>query len=183
MKNTLYKLDHIRTYSGQYVNLLDPHADTINLYDIAHSLSNQCRFAGHTTHFYSVAEHCLNCAVMGEPKIRLALLMHDAAEAYLLDIPRPLKALMPQYEDMEDKFLRVISKKFKFKYPFDKEVIDIDNFMLEYEWNNYVNNQTNSLYSTAKSQKYVEESFIKIYHQLIEGSINATAPLNNHIYF
>jgi hypothetical protein len=87
----------IRTYTGRYVHPLDPRPPEIDIKDIAHALSNQCRFGGHTRWFYSVAQH--SCLVSVEvfratKDRRLALwgLLHDASEAYLVDLPKPLKA-------------------------------------------------------------------------------------------
>ena len=89
----------VETYSGRYVNVKLPDPATINLTDIAHALSNICRYGGHCQHFYSVAQHAVFCAERvrrqgGGRKQQLAALHHDDAEAYLGDIPRPLKPLL-----------------------------------------------------------------------------------------
>ena len=70
---------------------LDPDTRDIRLEDVAHALSLQCRFGGHCKHFYSVAEHCLRVSRSCAPDTALWGLMHDAAEAYLGDLPAPLK--------------------------------------------------------------------------------------------
>ncbi|MFN9115813.1 MAG: phosphohydrolase [Bacteroidota bacterium] len=94
---------HIQTFTGRHINPFDPDPAAIDIEDIAHALSHICRFTGHTRTFYSVAEHCTRAAdyntmtsihgTMGKRSRRLALatLLHDASEAYLTDIPRPLK--------------------------------------------------------------------------------------------
>lgn len=86
----------ILTASGLYVEPLNLQAEDVRLSDIAHALSNQCRFSGHTRHFYSVAEHSVR--VMDSLRADGASidvlrwgLLHDASEAYLVDLPRPLK--------------------------------------------------------------------------------------------
>jgi hypothetical protein len=89
----------VETFSGSYVNVNRPDPDTIRLPDIAHALSNICRYGGHCRHFYSVAQHAIFCAerVKREGygiKKQLAALHHDDAEAFLGDIPRPLKPLL-----------------------------------------------------------------------------------------
>jgi hypothetical protein len=89
----------VETFSGAYVNVNRPDPDTIRLPDIAHALSNICRYGGHCKHFYSVAQHAVFCAerVKREGygiKKQLAALHHDDAEAFLGDIPRPLKPLL-----------------------------------------------------------------------------------------
>lgn len=86
----------ICTFSGYYVNPLELEPLQIDPTDVAHALSNQCRFSGHTSEFYSVAEHSVRVAKwldsIGQPTgvVKWGLL-HDASEAYLVDIPRPLK--------------------------------------------------------------------------------------------
>ncbi len=86
----------IETFSGLPFQPLTPRAEDIRIQDIAHALSHQCRFAGHTRVFYSVAEHCVRVSrlldVCGHPRtVVLQGLLHDASEAYLVDIPKPLK--------------------------------------------------------------------------------------------
>jgi len=86
----------IQTYTGRKFFPLEPVAADIDPLDVAHALSNQCRFSGHTSRFYSVGEHSVHVANLlrdrGEPidTVRWGLL-HDATEAYLIDMPRPLK--------------------------------------------------------------------------------------------
>ena len=87
----------LETYTGQFFDYDDPRPEQINLTDIARSLSYTARFGGHTTRFYSVAEHALLChALVSEqipnrPDLALAALHHDSHEAYLGDVPTPLK--------------------------------------------------------------------------------------------
>ena len=87
---------YIQTVSGRRVNPLDPSPDDIDVHDIAVALSNQCRFGGHTRRYYSVAQHA--CIVSDQMLERgadaqdaLWGLLHDASEAYLVDLPHPLK--------------------------------------------------------------------------------------------
>lgn len=107
--------DWIQTYSGIAFWPLDPWPQEVLLEDIAHALSNKCRFSGHTIRMYSVAEHCCHLYdyLVEEPRAaRAYALFHDAAEAYLPDVPRPLKALMPEFIEAEDALLEVILQKF-----------------------------------------------------------------------
>jgi hypothetical protein len=92
----------IETYTGRAFWPLKPTKDALSIIDIAHALSNQCRYSGHVRFFYSVAQHCCLLAAWlahnnGSALDCLRILMHDAAEAYLVDIPRPVKQYMPQY--------------------------------------------------------------------------------------
>lgn len=179
MKNSnLYKLGHIRTFSGQFVNLTDPDPSTINIIDIAHSLGNLCRFAGHTINFYSVAEHSIQCANLLDDQNKLAGLLHDASEAYLMDIPRPLKALLPGYKALEDKFMQVIANKFGFEYPLSQEVVGIDNFMLEYEWSNYVLSSKGILRASHMNPDLAAAEFLKAYHMLKETAYIPNTSVN-----
>ncbi len=87
--------NHIITYTGKIFDLLNPSPDMVCIEDIAHSLAYQCRYAGHTQEFYSVAQHCVlmaqNSDLPGDP---MAKLLHDADEAYIGDIARPWKSLL-----------------------------------------------------------------------------------------
>jgi len=88
---TEYEEHFITTYTGKKIHYLDPQPDEIDIEDIAHSLSMTCRFSGHCKKFYSVAEHSVRVADIVPLKLRLQALLHDAAEAYITDIPRPIK--------------------------------------------------------------------------------------------
>ncbi len=92
----------IETYTGRAFWPLEPTKDVLSVIDIAHALSNQCRYSGHVRFFYSVAQHCCLLSSWlsekgGSALDCLRIHMHDAAEAYLVDIPRPVKQYMPQY--------------------------------------------------------------------------------------
>lgn len=99
-------LYEIETHTGLYVDTQDPQPDTITLEDIAHALSQTCRYGGHCTPYYSVAEHAVFVSRRIERKgystaAQMCALHHDDAEAYLGDIPRPLKPLLgPSYEGL-----------------------------------------------------------------------------------
>ena len=84
----------MQTASGLRFHQLDPRPDEISLADIAHSLSLQCRFGGHCPRFYSVAEHSVLASLAAPPLLALPMLLHDAAEAYVGDVIRPLKQLL-----------------------------------------------------------------------------------------
>lgn len=101
-----------------YVSCLNPHPATIHLEDIAAGLARTCRWGGHCDRFYSVAQHSLHCLRLArEMKLSRAeqksALMHDAAEAYLGDMPSPYKSCLPDYQAMEDRFTAVIAKRFQ----------------------------------------------------------------------
>lgn len=93
--------DWIQTFTGRAFWPLDPRPDEVHIADIAHALAHQCRYAGHVRKFYSVAEHSVLMARVVSPKHRLWALLHDASEAYLVDLPRPVKREMPRYQQAE----------------------------------------------------------------------------------
>ncbi len=101
----------ILTVSGLYINLLDPTENVIRVEDIAHALAHVCRFAGHTSEFYSVAQHSVLASRLVAPENALAALFHDAAEAYIGDVTRPLKALLPDYRAIEARLQADIFRK------------------------------------------------------------------------
>ena len=103
----------ITTFTGKNFDPFMPDIDLIDIVDIAHALSLICRFGGHCREPYSVAQHCLLVSSMVPPEYALAGLLHDAAEAYLGDIPTPIKALFPGFKDTELEMLVSIAEKFE----------------------------------------------------------------------
>lgn len=126
----------ISTQSGQLIDILFPNPKQINIEDIAHSLSHQCRFNGHTSRFYSVAEHSLlavELALHLEPDdndLALSMLLHDAHEAYTGDIIRPLKTDI--HTVAEETLDAVIGDKFGVSLTDDRIKL-IDDMMLDVE--------------------------------------------------
>jgi hypothetical protein len=83
--------DWVQTFTGRRAWPREPDAGVVCVEDVAHSLSLRCRYGGHCRPFYSVAEHCVRGAALVSAEARQEFLLHDAAEAYLADVPRPLK--------------------------------------------------------------------------------------------
>src|ERR1035437_9925269 len=105
----------ITTYSGIRFWPLQPNPADIRIEDIAHALSNQCRFGGHAREFYSVAEHSVRVSQLCLPEDALSGLLHDASETYLVDLPRPLK-LLPEfapYREAERRLQRAVAVRFE----------------------------------------------------------------------
>lgn len=106
----------IETYTGKYFDLVNPSPDDVDVVDIAHSLSMQCRYNGHCRKFYSVAQHSVMVAKLmpkvPERSLGIYGLLHDAAEAYIGDIPSPVKALISDIREVEERILNVIYAKF-----------------------------------------------------------------------
>lgn len=107
------------SYTGRLITPFTPRIDQIDIKDIAHALSMTCRFGGHCKHFYSVAEHSVHVAdymeqQRCEPTMVLRALLHDASEAYLGDIPSPMKRHpnFDWYVDVEREFQNKVYVKF-----------------------------------------------------------------------
>lgn len=130
----------IQTYTGKLFNPLtneNEDCGPIVLMDIAHALSNLCRFNGHTKRFYSVGEHSLHVSALLEhhgPNIQAWGLLHDAAEAYLGDMVRPIKQRMPEFKAIEDRLLQRIAKRFDLVWPIPDVVFDADDILLATEF-------------------------------------------------
>lgn len=128
--------DWIQTYSGEPFWPFDPRVDEIRLEDIAHALSNQCRFSGHTRQFYSVAQHSVLVSLEVRRDLARQALMHDASEAYLVDLPKPLKnhgVLGWEYRRCEERLMKVIAERFNLGWPLDPEVKRADLALLAAE--------------------------------------------------
>ncbi len=133
--------NYLKTYMGNKVNPLNVTPKDITLEDIAHALSLLCRGNGQVAHFYSVGQHCINCAkeaaVRGDSvRLQLGCLLHDAAEAYMSDLITPIKVLMPKYYEIEDDFLKAVYAKFGLGDITKEEwehIMEIDKALLTYD--------------------------------------------------
>ena len=125
----------IQTYSGKRFTPLKPNINAVVIQDIAHSLSMQCRFNGHTHKFYSVAEHSVLVSYFCDKQDKLHGLLHDASEYVLCDIPTPLKrsSEFKKYKDMEKVVQDAIYKRFGLSVEEPKSVKDADMLLLSTE--------------------------------------------------
>lgn len=127
---------HIATYTGIAIEPLNPDWALISIEDIAHALSNSCRFTGHVRDFYSVAQHSVLASLAVSPENALTALLHDASEAYLSDIARPIK-LQPGfgevYKEAEQRLEQAIAERFGLEWPWPAEVKWADNMLLRTE--------------------------------------------------
>lgn len=135
MKENLFEKNKIRTFTGRYIDVFDLKPEDICIDDIAHALSCINRFGGHLPVPYTVAQHSIGCCQnIGE--YHLEALLHDSAEAYLSDIPSPIKNRLPDYKALEEKVLKDIFDKFGLIYPLPQRVKDVDKNALKWEWEN-----------------------------------------------
>lgn len=136
------QIEPIFTYTGVIMYPLSPKESDFHIEDIAHALSLMTRANGHFEYFYSVGQHCIACSREGEirgysPKVCLALLLHDASEAYLSDITRPVKISLPDYCRIEKELQKVLFAAFGIHELSGEEIAmisEIDDAMLCYEF-------------------------------------------------
>lgn len=131
MAATERKGDFMQTFSARQFWPLDARTAEVHIDDIAHSLSLQCRYAGHCLRFYSVAEHCVHVARWiwwhSTPMNALIGLLHDATEAYLVDMPRPVKRSLYDYRMHEAALWKVIAARYGLPEEMPAIVHDADN--------------------------------------------------------
>lgn len=108
---------NMQLFSGKPFFLTDPRSNEMRIEDIAHSLSNQCRFNGHTLEFYSVAQHSVLVSENVPPEYALAGLMHDAGEAYVSDLSKPVKVIIQgAFKDLERRIDLIVCEAFDLDY-------------------------------------------------------------------
>ena len=169
---------YITTVTGKHFYPLNPDPDDIDINDIAHALSLICRANGHFKYFYSVAQHCIACAEEAIARgysweIILGCLLHDASEAYLCDVTRPVKKHIPQYLRAEEKLQEVIWKQFIGRELTDaekKQIFEIDDHILSMEFHLLMPEDLNEDYRKLLSEckceyqdpQKVKERFIQM---------------------
>ena len=170
------------TYSNISFSIENSRGSDIQARDIAHALSLICRANGHFIRFYSVAQHSLNCyreaTARGlSDKVRLICLLHDASEAYISDIIRPVKACLPQYQVLEKNLQQRIFERFGLPVLSEQEIAlskEIDNAVLDYEFDAlHVGGSWDELPSVSakfdfsfRDMKSVEQEFMDTLHVL-----------------
>jgi len=123
------------TYTGRHYWPEDPHPCDLAITDIAHALSNMCRFGGHCREFYSVAQHSVLVSHLCDPADALWGLLHDASEAYIVDVPRPLKRApgMEGYRLYEEAAMRAVCEWAGLSYTMPRSVKRADEILLATE--------------------------------------------------
>jgi hypothetical protein len=200
MENSMYVPIHnykeglINTNSGQQINLLQPDPETLLLEDIAIGLSHTCRFGGQIPVFYSVAKHSMLVAALAPPKFRLEALMHDAPEAYIQDIVKPLKHLLsPLYDKIEKRFTLAMCYKFKMRISvlendikrYDMQALVIENDAFRFD---KLDGLRDALGGNAQMVKFLSMDAVDTYaefyhavlHELTLEGWNATFNLNRN---
>jgi hypothetical protein len=105
-------VSNITTRTGRLFDVLNPRPGDVDIEDIAHALAHSCRWGGHCCVFFSVAQHSVMVSRHVPEEHALWGLLHDAAEAYLVDMPRPIKRLLPDYQEMEERIMHAVCLRF-----------------------------------------------------------------------
>ena len=119
--------NHITTATGEQFYFDKP---TFDIKDIAWALRNICRYNGHCTSRWSVLQHSVACALVVPPEYQREALLHDATEAYLCDIPTPLKDILPDYKALESSIDKALRKQFELPETMSAVVRFVDHNML-----------------------------------------------------
>lgn len=177
----LYKGDcWIETYTGKFVNPLNLRHGDIDIRDIAHALSLQCRFNGHCKKFYSVAEHCIRVSgILKGVDNQLTGLLHDATEAYMADITRPVKWALPQVREVEGGIQVAINREFVLLGDW-RAVKKADNVLLATEARDLMMTKGKEWYLPVKPLEYeiipmtsetAEMNYLRIYEMLMSDKL------------
>ena len=178
-------MSEIMTYTKKMFDPLRPNAELIDIEDIAHALSMLCRANGHFKSFYSVAQHSINCMKEAKARgcserIQLACLLHDAKEAYLSDVTRPVKAELPRYKEIEAPLQETIWNKWLGEPLTEeecKQVFDIDDAILAHEFLNLMEEKiTDQLPEICSAPQFAfagfdasKQQFLRLFRQLTTG--------------
>lgn len=171
--------DWMQTYTGGKFWPMDPRADEVFIEDIAHSLAMQSRYAGHCIRFYSVAEHCVLMArhLRWEGvDVALYALLHDASEAYLVDIPRPVKPFLTGYKAAEAKVMAAVCDRYGLPHEMPAAVHEADDRIIGDELVNLVPMDWHARYVGQKldvelrywSPEKAEEEFMATFDALMD---------------
>lgn len=181
MRIAEFQKGFITTYTGKHFHPVYPDIEKIDIKDIAHALSLTCRGNGQVKTFFSVGQHCINCALEAKARgytdrVALACLIHDASESYMSDVPRPLKRIMPTYQEVEANLLDVIYEKFLGEKPSLEEldkIKEIDDDFLYYDLTYLLNEELDKPKPAMKIQfsfeevpfADVEKKYLELFHE------------------
>ncbi len=169
----------IETFTGRQFWPLDPRSEDIDIRDIAHALSMVCRFTGHVREFYSVGQHSVHVAEILLPfgkNLGLVGLLHDASEAYIADIARPVKHCLKHYLEIEQRLEKCIAERFGLIFPYPTCLKAADNMMLNSErrdlmppserpYTTYDDGCRNTIVESWQP-KVTEETFLALFERL-----------------
>ena len=173
----------ITTYSGKRIDPMNPDPRLFDIGDIAHSLSLLCRANGHSRYFFSVAQHSINCAKEAvarryDSDLIMFCFLHDATEAYMSDVTRPVKQHLDLYRKAERELQDAIFERFVGRLPDSEErdaILLVDNLMFSLEFHEYMPIDMGEDYKKIKSSVTcgyenpgnVESEFLGIFDMLV----------------
>lgn len=170
--------------SGKYFSYERPDLSDFTIEDIAQGLSNTCRFGGQCPSFYSVAEHSVHVSRLVRPELAFEALLHDAAEAFICDMPKPLKELLPDYKIVENRVEDAVAQRFNLSLPMHPDIKTADRILLateqqqlmenyhEWEWTKGYEPCQKTVIKSY-SPKAARDFFLKEYHALNVAQITA----------
>lgn len=176
----------IKVAWGHYVDLSNPDPQTIDLRSIAAALSKICRFGGHCPRFYSVAEHCVHATRLARSEqvsveAQITVLLHDAAEAYIGDMVKPLKISIPQFSEVERRIETAIELRFNVDFTKWADVIKrFDRAMLKAEktimwpgdrkaWSGFSDIEDRNVSLCYWDPTTAENQFLQTYYRLVRA--------------
>lgn len=175
----------ITTYSKKPFDPVNPVVDGIQIVDIAHALSLMCRANGHFPYFYSVGQHCVNCVKEAmargySERVQLGCLLHDASEAYLSDVTRPIKQLLPYYLEVEEQLQNTIFDKWitpSLTWDEHRQIVEVDDTLLYHEFKEIMGEcvtETKAPLYAALDFSFapfssVEREYLQLFHTLTDG--------------
>lgn len=174
----------MNTFTGKQFDPMKIKAEDICIEDIAHALSLLCRGGGHLIHFYSVAQHSINCANEAKArgysdKVVLSCLLHDATECYISDVIRPVKQHLSNYNEIEKMIMDVIWKKYGLDALKEEEKLvwrQIDNDILGHELKNMmVGERDRSVVKLEANLDFSERNYREVeneFYKMAEGLLN-----------
>ena len=174
-KQGLFNYDgHINTRSGIKFSLFDPKEDQIVITDISHGLAYKGHFGGQTPQFFSIAQHSLLVVDLlpsrwrnHKPEIALAALLHDASEAYIGDMIKPLKIHLPKFSEIEDKITRVIFKRCSIDLRYLKTIKEYDKKAQQIEFDLFYKGVGGMNYlNPERSNHCFIQKFYDLYNQI-----------------
>ena len=177
-------MNEITTFTGKHIDPTKPTADLIDITDIAHALSLTCRGNGQVKTFFSVAEHCVYCAKEAKERglskrMQLACLLHDASEAYMSDVPHPLKPVIADYEAYENKLIDLVFVKYLGSTLNDEEysqLKEIDKELMFFDLKNLLGENQNKPEPTIHIElnynftpfEDAEQEYLSLFYELSE---------------
>lgn len=170
--------------SGSYFDFEAPETSQFTIEDVAHGLSMICRFAGQCGRFYSVAQHSVHVSEIVPPEDAYQGLMHDAPEAFVGDMAKPLKVMLPEYSVIEKRVEAAVFQRFNVASPLPPTIKEADVVMLVTEQHQLMKNRDDWEYCRGRtpldlhllswSPGQAKSRFLKRYHALVSQKHGGT---------